>query len=436
MNSDDPLKPASLLKLVTSAAALETLGPDRVFTTTVQTYDAVEKGTLQGDLIVVGGGDPSLGPRFQEENPSNVSKVLDDWAADLKKRGIRRVQGNVLGDDRRYEEQPLAIGWDPTEYAEWYSAEVSALCYNDNCIDIIWTAGGKQGKQASFRLNPDTKYVTVGSSVRVGPERQKEAQLRYYRFKDANEIRARGTMPQNSEKYDFAAVHDPARFTAHLFMDALRRQGIQVDGNAFNRRAIELDDNPTSEPLVLIRHDSPPLRKILPIINGNSQNLYAELMTRETALAMNQPASFEGGSRAVNEWLRQHELQRNGFVMVDGSGLSPINKVPAKMLAGILRYMNESRLAELYRDSLAVPGTRSLRNRFQAEKYAPLRDNLRAKTGYIEGSHGIAGFMSHVRGSEYIFVVMLNDYDERKSDEGRNLVDDIVLLIQQSDVLP
>lgn len=435
LNSLTPMRPASLLKLVTSAAALDILGADHTFETQVKAIGEIEAGAVKGNLTIVGGGDPSLGPRFQADK-DDVTALIKEWAAAIQKKGIKRIEGNVLGDDRRYPAEPAAIGWDPMEFGEWYSAEVSALTFNDNCIDIVWDAGGKQGSKASFKLIPDTKYVTVASSVRTGAPSQKTSQLRYFRFRDGNEIRARGSLPPHSKKYDYAAVHDPAAFVASLLTKELRSRGVVVTGDAFNRRDIEAEDSPTSESLVLASHTSPPLRDLLPIMNGESQNLYAEVIARETALAAGQPGGFLGAARAVGLWLREKGLHRNGFAMVDGSGLSPVDRAPARLLADILRYEALGPNADLYKDALATPGTRSLKTRFVSDEMAPLKDALKAKTGYIDGSHTLAGFLRHKNGAEYLFVIMVNDYEPDRSAEAREFVDKTVLMLHNSDVIP
>lgn len=435
LNSTQPMRPASLMKLLTAAVALDLLGPDRTFETVVKTLGTVEGNVLDGDVVIVGGGDPSLGPRFSA-NPNDVTARIREWAQAIHGRGIRRIEGNILGDDRRYENEPVAIGWDRMELGEWYSAEVSPLCFNDNCIDVLWSAGGKQGARAEYKLIPDTTYARLASSVRTGAPGQKSARLRYFRFADGNEIRARGSIPPNTRKYDYAAIHDPATYTATLLFEELKRKGVVVTGNAFNRRDIEGEDSATSETLVLATVKSPSLGEMLPVMLGDSQNLYAEVFARETALAAGQPASFLGAGRAIGLWLREKGLHRNGLAMVDGSGLSTVNRAPARLFADVLRHEANGPNGELFRSSLATPGTRSLKNRFRGEDSAGLRDGLLAKTGYIDASHTLAGFFRHRNGAEYLFVIMVNDYDPERSAEAREFVDRTVMLLHRSEVLP
>ncbi|CAN5344275.1 D-alanyl-D-alanine carboxypeptidase/D-alanyl-D-alanine-endopeptidase [soil metagenome] len=433
INADTPMKPASLAKLLTCAAALEVLGPDQTFTTTVETNGIVKGATVLGDLVLRGGGDPTLGPRFQTDK-SNNTEIFESWAAELRKKGIKSIQGNVIGNDLRYMDEPLAIGWEPTEYAEWYSAEVSPLCFNENVLDVLWRASSKPGDRVIPQVIPKTSFATVESNVRVGSAKS-TTRLRYFRFKTENNLRARGTMPPNAQSYDFAAIHEPARFAAHVFMETLEAKGIDVRGTAMSQRILS-EDEPTTEPLVLITHQSPSLAEMLPVILGNSQNLYAEVMLRETALASGLPASFRGGAQAVEKWLRSHRLHRSGFVLVDGSGLSPVDRIPARMIADVLRFEAKSPNAALWKSSLATPGKRSLGERFTGSQYAALNSDLQAKTGYIAGAHTLAGYLTNSRGTDYVFVIMINGYDPDRSREARDTLDDLVLELHNSELIP
>ncbi len=444
INPHAPLRPASVLKLVTSAAALDILGSDRRFVTTIEATGPVVDGVLHGDLLIRGGGDPSLGPRFHDR-PNNITGVLRDWARELRSQGIRSITGNIVGDGSRYANEPHAIGWEPLEFGEWYSAEVSALTFNDNAVDILWRGGRSTGSRASYTLRPDTDYVTIASAVRTSPASRTDTRIRHFRFRDSNEIRARGSIPPGERAYRFAAIHDPPRYTAHLLKHELERRGIDVRGSALNARHLDIGSPAANggtenaeEPSfdVLLRHESPPLREFLPILLGDSHNLYAEILLREIALEMGREATFLEGANAVTQWLRRQDLNYPGFTMVDGSGLSPLTRMPARVGARLLRDIHRGEHAEAIREALPMPGTRSLQTRFQDGEFAPLHDNLRAKTGFIDGTHTMAGYLQNHEGTTYAFVIMLNDYDLALSLEARALLDRIVLKIYESGYLP
>lgn len=436
INPDRAMVPASNMKLVTTAAALEILGPERTFTTSLEHRAPIESGVLTGDLTIRGGGDPSLGSRFRQD-PNAVLGVLEDWAQELRKRGIRSIQGNIVGDGSRYEYQPHATGWEPLEFGEWYSAEVAALNYNENVVDVIWTPGRRPGEAARFQIRPETDHITFSSSVRTGGSRSRQALIRYIRYADSNAIRARGVLPIETEKYDFAAIHDPALYTAKLFEETLVRRGIMVGGVATSRHRVSSRDGSTSAPITLASHESPPLSELINVINRRSQNLYAEVVLREIALASGQAGSFDGGSRAVVDWLVRNRLHRTGFLMIDGSGLSPLNRATTRQLVMLLRHMAQSPNEAMYRESLPVPGGEgTLRTRFEGEDLAGFRATLRAKTGFVDNAHALSGYVKNRRGTEYVFSIIVNDYDSRRTVAARDLVDQIAVMIHESEILP
>lgn len=435
INADAMLQPASLMKLITSAAALETLGPDRTFETTVELHGEIRnRRELFGHVVIRGGGDPSLGARFSR-NRNDVTGVLRDWARSIRRLGIREIRGNVFGDGRRYEGPATGMGWDPSEFGEWYSAEVSALNYNENTIDVIWRSGSRRGQLARWEMIPETTYVSFGSSVRTGPDTLNNTMIRYFRFSDSNEFRVRGQMPPRRTHYDFAAIHDPARYTAWLFREQLIDNGIDVRGSAFGQDGID-DDNLTTQPLVVARMTSPPMRDLLPIVNGDSQNLYAEVLFREAALENGHPGSFRGGIDNTQQWLRSHRLQRTGAVIVDGSGLSPANRLSTRQIGTVMRHALLSEYGDVYHDSLAPANGRSLRNRMDSADHDPLRSSLRAKTGYLTGVMALAGVMENRNGNPYIFVFLINRYDRGNGVAARDFLDSLPITLYHSEELP
>ncbi|MCC5877327.1 MAG: D-alanyl-D-alanine carboxypeptidase/D-alanyl-D-alanine-endopeptidase [Candidatus Sumerlaeia bacterium] len=435
INADAMLQPASLMKLVTSASALEALGPDRTFETVVELHGEIrDRRELFGHVVIRGGGDPSLGARFAR-NRNDVTGVLRDWARTIRRLGIREIRGNVFGDGRRYEGPATGMGWDPSEFGEWYSAEVSALNYNENTIDLIWRSGSRRGQLARWEMIPETSYVSLGSSVRTGPDTLNNKMVRYFRFAESNEFRVRGQIPPRETHYDFAAVHDPARYTAWLLREQLIDNGINVRGNAFGHEGID-DDNLTTQPLVVARMTSPPVRELLPIVNGDSQNLYAEVLFREAALESGYPGSFRGGIDATHAWLRSHRLQRTGAVIVDGSGLSPANRLSTRLIGQVMRHALLSEHGDVYRDSLAPAGQRSLRNRMNTADHDPLRPSLRGKTGYLTGVMALAGVMENKNGNPYIFVFLINRYDRGNGLAARDFLDSLPITLYHSDELP
>lgn len=432
IESAAPRTPASLVKLITASAALDVLGPDFRFATEVILLGEGTGDVFRGDLVIRGGGDPSLGSRFQE-NPDDVLALPNRWATLVANRGITRIRGNVVGDTSRYTGDAHAMGWEPLEFGEWYSAEVSALNFNENVVDVIWRAGEKTGDEARYTLRPQTDYVTFASVVRSGPPSLRTPNVRFYRYKTSNLIRARGLLPPGATEYDFASVHDPGRYLAVLTREALQRARVDVTGVAVSTNSDDID---TTVPLVLDRVQSPPLSQLLGVVIGESQNLYAETLLREVAIARGAEPTFRGAAREAVQWLVDKDLHRTGTLLVDGSGLSSMNRLPARVPAAVLQEMNRPPYRQIFRRSLARPGTGSLTGRFVEGDRAALRGRLLAKTGFLENTHALAGYVEHRRGTEYLFVIMINDFDSDRILAARELLDDMVLTIGDHPTLP
>ena len=191
INGERPMKPASCNKLMTTAAALSLLGPDYRFSTDLL-FDGKTNGhALKGDLIIKGGGDPSISGRF-EKNKRDVTATMRKWADELTSRGIKRIDGNIIADDTFFDRNYFLDSWYPKERGEWYEAEVSGLGFNDNCVDLLWSSQDKlPGDRAELEMNPPTSYVRVVNNVNVSARGRTSD--RYYLRKDSsNDITASG----------------------------------------------------------------------------------------------------------------------------------------------------------------------------------------------------------------------------------------------------
>lgn len=433
LQGDSAFIPASMLKLLTAAAALDVLGPQRRFATTLETAGDVRDGVLSGTLVLRGGGDPSFGPRFQKDRTA-TTQVLEDFADDLKSAGIRRIPGDILVDDSLFSGPRTAMGWPRRERAEWYCAEVGALCFNDNTIDVTFRGKGKPGAKAEVTLSPATAYVTFLNGVRVSDRKGDEIGVRFFRSDPGSELAARGGVPRGESRTEYAAVRDPAMFTGAVLAEVLIRQGIKFEGKV--KRPARQASPAGAELRELAIHHSPPLAEILPVVLGISQNLYAEVLMRHVAIARGREPSFAGGGEALMEWARSAGLPAQGLNVVDGSGLSRLNRATPRFLVALLRAQAASPTGRLFAESLAAPGEAgSLRNRFDVAERVELRGRLRAKTGFIDNTHGLAGYLKGGRGGEYVFAICLNDV-EAPPEDGRRFVEKLLMLMARSDFMP
>ncbi len=288
-DADKAFTPASNMKLYTSAAALDALGPDFKVETTVYASRAPAKGgILKGDLLLYGRGDTTLSSRFDsgrnplEFEPAERISSIEALADDIQKRGIRRITGDVIGDDSYFVSDGLGVGWEWDDAQFYYGAEISALTVNDNVVTFTVTPGRTAGVPPEITVEPQTSYMTIvneATTVASGTPR-----IGVHRPLNSNTVQFFGSMPRGAEKFKVnIAIHDPARFAATLLKEALVRRGIAVTGKARRIDYVARMKDPfnPSQLTELAKVQSKSLATMLRIVNKPSQNLHTELLLRQ-----------------------------------------------------------------------------------------------------------------------------------------------------------
>lgn len=391
-NGDKNLIPASNLKLFTTAAALGTLGPDYRYLTRLYFDGATTSdGTLRGDLILRGSGDPTFGSRN-----TNGEDPLEVWAQQLRETGVRRIEGRLLGDDDVFEDNPYAEGWDVWHVAtEDYAPGSGGLSYSDNLVQLQVSGGGNR---ASVTVEP-SGYVQIENQV--GSRRGGGySPFRVDRALGTNTITLSGSVSQRYRGTLRIPIENPTRFTLHAFADALRAEGIIVDAAVAD--VDDLDDAPSytgKEPLLI--HVSPRLAEIARRINRSSDNFYAEQLFR----TLSDDGTTRGGSRRVLAFLGAGGVNVDGLSIRDGSGLSRKNLITPQSMAGLLRRMHEHPARRAFYDSLPEGGGSgsTLRNRLRGVP-------MRGKTGSLEYVRALSGYVTAPNGHPYAFCVIANNY--------------------------
>ncbi len=417
-NADMLLTPASNMKVLTSAAALCTLGAGFEFVTRVYSRGEIKDSVLEGDLCLVGGGDPNLSGRFYR---GDVLKLFREWATRLKESGIGRVKGDLLFDSSLFGGPSFCEGWPQDgQYLNWYCAEVSALAFNDNCLGIKVTPG-KEGEPARIEITPATAFVKVINETKTVAGRKAIA-VGVSRPRGANVFTVKGTVPGGATwgySGDFT-VTDPALFTATVFAETLKAEGLEVTGQImpFTMTADELPKF-----TVRLEHKSTLVQALLPV-NTNSQNLHAEMLLRHLGVAFAGKGTFKTGEAALLDFLARQKLSREGTVAVDGSGLAAANRVTANQLAGVLKLMASRKDAEVFKKTMAVGGeTGTLEKRM---KDRLLKGKVFAKTGYIAGVNALSGYLE-TGGRTLAFAMLMNNCVD-----ARAALDDIVLMLARA----
>ena len=404
-NENKGFMPASNMKLYTTAAALIKLGPDYQYKTDLLTNGITKNGVLEGDLIIRGSGDPSITGRYYEDDPL---AVFHAWIDSLKAYGVTKINGRIIGDDNYFEDEIMGAGWSWDDQSNYYAAQISALSFNDNCVDINFTPASKLGEPAEFILRPNTKYVRIFNqveTVRSGLSRG----LRFNRKRAFNDVTIVGSITINSKsRWNWFSVENPTLFFVFVFRELLEQEGLLVTGKAYDIDSLAAFNYEPDSLSVLATYYSPFLSELVTTINKKSQNLYAELLLRTLGKHFTDIGDGRHGVEVVKEVLSQFGADPNKFGMVDGSGLSRKNLVTPIQTSILLRGMKNSSMSEHFYESLSIAGVDgTIRNRM---KNTAAENNVRAKTGSLSRAKALSGYVTTKDGELLSFVMMVNNY--------------------------
>ena len=413
---------ASNQKLLTTAAALDRLGPGFTYTTGLYTDGPIHDGVLQGHLVVQGSGDPTIGRRFLNgQKMDNLDEgdrtaVFRAWADSLKARGITRVAGHVIGDDNAFDDVPLGNAWTWDDQPFYYAAEIGALQFNEGLVDMTVRATSP-GQPAAIAWEPlFTDYIRVDNQSRTTP-RGTPYREGYFRELSGNTVTVSSELPVGKADDEGVAIHDPTRYFVHTLRLVLRQEGIGVEGEA-----LDADELPRALDYAGMRrvatYTSPPLRAIVEVVNEDSNNLYAEhlLKTMGARAAPPLPDRTEPGSAYAGVLAMRPALAALGadtlrMRIADGSGLSYKNVSAPADLVAILRGMQlhpDTAVVNSYWESLPRGGEEgTLSGRYRR---GLAQGRVRAKTGFITGARTLSGYVDTVGGRRLAFALLCNQY--------------------------
>lgn len=404
-NENKLLIPASNMKLFTTAAALVRFGPNFTYKTRLYTDGVVQNGTLKGNIVVKGSGDPTISGRY---NGGVIVGTFLDWADSLKAMGINAITGDVIGDDDYFDDVPLGNSWSWDDEPYWYSAHISGLSFNDNAIDVLIKPGEKAGDPAIIEIDPPTSYIQIKNNIKT-TENDSVMHYNFNRSIDGNLFTFWGNMPLTKrESKTWASVRNPTLYTVTVLKETLEDNGISVGG-----KAMDADDR-TSKPkyenmMVAATYTSPPMSEMIKIVNKPSQNFYAEQLLKTLGREYQKTGSSSAGVKVVKSFLRETGIDDNAVKIVDGSGLSRLNLITVKQVATLLRYMRKHRYANYYMNSLPIAGVDgTIRRRMSGTNAA---GNLRAKTGSLSYVKALSGYVTTAEGEDIVFSFIVNHYN-------------------------
>ena len=419
---------ASNMKLISSAVALQVLGPKFRYKTRLVGRGRRKGASFDGDLILIGSGDPTLGAKSFEGGACTAPFAR--MAKKLGQLGIKRVSGRVLGDDSVHPDEVMGRGWDWSYHADWYAAQVGGLCFNENCVDFLFD-GTSKGRAPRLRLEPPTRFIEVDNRLRCVAGAKHD--VVFARTLGGNRVTLTGSVGVDVvAKRDWGSVHNPTAFAATVLRETLVANGVHVAGPA-----ADLDEVAASAPkdsverwIELHLEHSPPMAEILRQLNKRSQNLYAEQVVRSAAKASGGDGGFASARKTALRVLAELGVETKGLKMADGSGLTRLNLVQPMQLAQLLRGMRSAEHAELYFDTLPIAGVDgTLKRRFKDCLHA--RGRVRAKTGYISRVVALSGYVPRKGAEPLIFSILVNDFEAPTADVKRavdRFVDEVARL--------
>lgn len=424
--------PASTLKIITTAAALDILGPDHTFQTTLEAVGTInESGTLHGDLLLTGSGDPSPGS-WHLDGENTVEAVLHVWLEAIKQAGITTIEGNILGDGRFFTPEHHNPAWPHGYLANWYATGTSGLAFGENAWRGTVYPGENIGVPPQLDIHPSPEYFTIINDATTGePGTPNNVYLSVHKSGN-NILHFSGTISiDHGEIKRRGSVWGGNRYGPWLLRKHLIEAGIQVSGEAKDIRQLAdpgLIDNARERRLIHV-HTSPPLSRLVDVINGTSHNFFAEQLLRYLGALERGEGSYEAGCKVLLDWMESIGAPSVGSLhLVDGSGLAPHNIVQPRHLNHVLKWAASSpdtAAKAAFRDSLSTaPGEGHLVRRLT---HAPGHANIQAKTGYTQFSRTISGYTTNSDGDRIVFSIFCNNHstDNRVVDE---VADAIIVL--------
>jgi D-alanyl-D-alanine carboxypeptidase/D-alanyl-D-alanine-endopeptidase (penicillin-binding protein 4) len=402
LNARKLLMPASTMKIVTLAAAAERLRWDFSYETRLARVGTLGAGVLDGDLVVVGSGDPSI-----EDWDGAASRLFQSWGEQLKAAGVRAVTGRVIGDDNAFDDEPLGAGWAWDDLSASYATGVGALQFNENTAQVSVMPGSTVGDPATVAIAPSGTSLVVRNLLKTSaPDVPPSIGVR--RLPGSTTLEVRGSVPAGSARaVRNISVDNPTLYFVAALRDALIADGIDIRGPAVD--IDEVADPPSrNHGTLLLTHRSSPLSTLAQTMFKLSQNLYAETLLRSLGATAG-VGTADAGRRAAVSIVREWGVEPDDLVVADGSGLSRYNLATPEAIVTILTHVDrDDRLRAPFEAALPVAGrdgTLAQRMRGTAAE-----GNARAKTGSFSNARALSGYVCTADNEPLVFSIIVNNF--------------------------
>ncbi|WP_342472667.1 D-alanyl-D-alanine carboxypeptidase/D-alanyl-D-alanine-endopeptidase [Metasolibacillus sp. FSL H7-0170] len=416
-NGQALMKPASTLKLLTGSAALHVLGRDYTFSTELFIDGVIADATLYGDVYIKGGGDPTL----QQQDFLTFAKIL-------KRHGIRKIQGNLYGDDSAFSGNALTPGIAKEDETEYYAARISALTMSPNTdydagTVIVQITGDKTTQPPSFRVLPNASGMKFVNQARTVAKTGKNT-LTVKRQYSSNTVIIAGNIPQGSTVKEWVTLQDPTINTLHAIKNTWQSTGLNISQVTVGRKVIPATASK------LYTKESLPLHKLYPVFMKLSNNSIADILVKTLGLEMYGEGNTENGVAALRDYAYSLGLNTKQWRLEDGSGMSHANRVSANELTALLAKIQQQSIYTNFYQGLPIGGQEerfvggTLRKRFDTNA---LRGRVVAKTGSITNVYTLSGYVTAKSGRQYAFAIMT----DKKNAQALKQIDQLVEVIIQ-----
>ena len=436
-NADKYFVPASNMKLFSTAMALAKLGPEYRFRTTLETQGTISsEGVLNGDLALVGRGDPNLSNRkfpyeLKEEFDGPPEKALAELADALVAKGVKEISGDVIGDDSYFPRERYPNGWEIDDIVWEYGAAISAIVVDDNTVALTLTPGEQAGNPVQAAVTPATPDFMVENDVTTSAADVK-SDLTLTREPGSNLVVVKGSLPAKSAPRKLVlAIEEPAQHAAATLKRLLEERGIRVAGAA---RARHDHAEPGGDPVVLAEHVSVPLGDALKLINKISQNLHTEMLLRTVARQNGLWATPEELMKVPADFYAAAGIAPGDVIQTDASGLSRHDLVTPRAIVTLLSFAQNQSWFGPYYASLPVGGIDgTLEDRM---KNTPAAGRIHAKTGSVEHVRTLSGFAETPGGRRLIFSFLSNNQGGKSHEAADALTGLCVAMLEEFNVTP
>jgi D-alanyl-D-alanine carboxypeptidase/D-alanyl-D-alanine-endopeptidase (penicillin-binding protein 4) len=403
-NADMALTPASTLKALTTATALEIFGPEYRFSTRIAYRGHISsQGMLEGDLLIVGSGDPTLGTSFLNDNREIF---LRQWLDAIRKAGVKAISGNIIAVDDLYGYEGVSDRWTWGDIGNYYAAPVYGISVFDNAYRLYFKTGAPQSVPEILYTDPAIPGLFFENHLKAADNSLDSAYIHGIPF--SYERRIYGTVPANKASFSIKGdIPDPGMFLAQKLADYLNANGIRISGNPTTSRLTSSDKKGNYHEIYTCRGNS--LQEIIQAANFRSNNHFAEHLFYKIGWDKTQACTGHVPALAaqrIRTYWQQKGIDTEGLFQYDGSGLSSANAITASMLVSVLAYMQkQSRHADVFYRSLPLAGKEGTVKAFL--KGTKSEGTARIKSGSISNVQAYAGYMEK-NGKRYAFAVFIN----------------------------